>query len=197
MTEEKEYVEIKYFFTQDEKNKLAFSLAERSVEKSELEEEKKASASQYKAKIDGVAANIHILSRHIKDGWEHRKVYATKRKNLLAGIWEWIDPETGEVIKSERLVGKDMQLSLDEQRAYEEQMRQQNEPIDVEPDSQGPFLLGSGELPPADEPEEPGHIEDIEHEDVQDDDPEVDPDPLDDEQPEEKPKKPRGRPRRQ
>ncbi|OZI09972.1 hypothetical protein BWI93_01125 [Siphonobacter sp. BAB-5385] len=189
MSELKEYVEIKYFYSQEEKNNLAISLAEKTVEKSELEEEKKASGSQYKSKIDGLAANMNILSRQIKDGWEHRKIYARKRKSLLLGIWEWVDEETGEVIKTERLSGKDMQLSIEEQRAYEEQQRMQNEPIDD--DSKGPYLLGSGDQPKDDS----GVVEDIDHEDVNEEkpgeQPEEDPDPLDEEEPEQKPKRPR------
>lgn len=108
----KENISYKYFFTPAEREENARKLADAQIGKMELEDEKKAVTSEYKAKIDGKDSEIKLISRHIIDGYTTRTKYALKRKNFDAKVWEWVDEDTGDVLKTEPLMPKDLQQDI-------------------------------------------------------------------------------------
>jgi hypothetical protein len=110
-----EYVNIKHVLTQEERNDMAFTLAEKQIEMNSLEDEKKSVTSSYKAKIDAKKAEINVLSGNIKDGYVFHSLYCEKRRNVKKKQWEWWDTQNGEMIKVEPFQGKDYQISTDDQ----------------------------------------------------------------------------------
>lgn len=121
-----EYVEIKHYFSQEERNNIASKLAEKQIEIGELEDDKKSAASRFKAEIDARTAEVKLFSRQIKDGFVFLNVYADVHRNFKEKQWEWIDPTTGEVVKTKPFEGKDFQMTIDDESdvvdgEYEEQ----------------------------------------------------------------------------
>jgi hypothetical protein len=108
----KENISYKYFFSPAEREDNARKLADAQIGKMELEDEKKAVTSEYKAKIDGKDSEIKLISRHIIDGYTTKTKYALKQKNYTQKVWEWVDEDTGEVVKTEPLSPKDMQQDI-------------------------------------------------------------------------------------
>lgn len=109
-----EYINIKHILTQEERNEMAFSLAEKQLEKNMLEDEKKSVTSSYKAKIDAKNAEINVLSGNVKDGYVFVSIYSDRRKNTVTRQWEWWNPETGEIVKTEPFSPKDYQTNIDD-----------------------------------------------------------------------------------
>jgi hypothetical protein len=109
---QKEMVTYKYYFNEDERADNAQSLAQATVAKAEIEDEKKAVMSEYKAKIDAQVSLLNLISRHVIDGYTTKSKYAVKRKNFADAVWEWVDEDTGEIIKTETLSPKDRQQDI-------------------------------------------------------------------------------------
>ena len=109
-----EYVNAKHYLSQEERNEMAMSLAEKHIDITNLQEEKKGVVSEYTAKIDVKKAEINLMSTHIKDGYITRSVHAQKKKNFFTKQWEWIDPNTGEILKKEAFTGSDFQMRVDD-----------------------------------------------------------------------------------
>lgn len=121
-----EFIDVKHILTQDERNQMSFSLAEKQIEISGLEDEKKSVTSTYKAKIDAKTAEVKLLSHQIKDGYITLTVHAEKRRNYMEKRWEWWDTASGEMVKTEPFAGTDFQMTTDD-------VDDQGEPIqDVE-----------------------------------------------------------------
>jgi len=109
-----EFINVKHVLTQDERNQMSFELAEKQIEISGLEDEKKGVASTFKAKIDAKTAEVKLLSHQIKDGYITLTTTAEKRRNFQEKRWEWWDVTTGEMVKSEPFVGSDFQMTTDD-----------------------------------------------------------------------------------
>jgi len=109
-----EYVDSKHILSQDERNQMGLNLASKHIEVGDLLEEKKANVSQYTAKIDAKKAEISLLSTQINNGYVILSVYAEKRRNFTDKVWEWIDPNTGEIVKTEPFMGNDFQMRTDD-----------------------------------------------------------------------------------
>ncbi|GAB4052492.1 hypothetical protein [Spirosoma litoris] len=108
----KEMVTYTHHFTKEEQEENNLALAHARVAVTELEDEKKAVMSQYKAKIDAKTSDMNLLARFVIDKCTSRSKYAAKTKNFTKGLWEWIDEETGEIIKTEKLSPKDLQQDI-------------------------------------------------------------------------------------
>lgn len=108
----KENISYKYVFNSYEKENNSQLLAQTQVAKMELEDEKKALASEFKAKIDAKQSEINLLSRYVIDGYTTKSMFALKTKNFATMQWEWVNEDTGEIIKREPLVGKDRQQDI-------------------------------------------------------------------------------------
>lgn len=115
-----EFINVKHFLTQDERNSMSFDLAEKQIEFSGLEDEKKSVVSTYKAKMDAKMAEVKLLSHQIKDGYITLTINAERRRNTDEKRWEWWDPNTGEMVKQEPFVGSDFQMTTEDLEAQKE-----------------------------------------------------------------------------
>ena len=118
-----EFINVKHFLTQDERNSMSFDLAEKQIDISGLEDEKKSVVSTYKAKIDAKTAEVKLLSHQIKDGYITLTINAEKRRNTKEKRWEWWDPNTGEMVKQEPFVGSDFQMTTEDLESQEEEVQ--------------------------------------------------------------------------
>jgi len=64
-------IKAKHVFDTDEKAAIAMRLADTQAELDEAKDERKAIGSQYKAKIDGAAANVRVLSNQLRRFYDH------------------------------------------------------------------------------------------------------------------------------
>jgi len=112
MEEDLEDIEIKHDLTQDERNEMNTQLTDKLIEISEVEDEKKAKAAQFKARLDGLNGDVNLLARQLRDGYIFYTVSAERRRNYLLKRWEYVNPETGELLKSEPFMGRDFQMRV-------------------------------------------------------------------------------------
>lgn len=112
MTGTMEYIDHKHILTQDERNEMGMQLAEKQIEIQTLLEEKKGVTSSYTAKVDIKKAEISLAATQIKDGYIILSVYAERRRNFRDKVWEWMDPNTGEVLKTKPFEGTDFQMRV-------------------------------------------------------------------------------------
>lgn len=68
----KEIIPCKYVFTNSDKLELGNKLAEANNKLSELDDERKRVTSDYKARMDGIQADVNLLSGKISNGYETR-----------------------------------------------------------------------------------------------------------------------------
>lgn len=109
-----ENVEYRHEFDEVEKAEIAKMLAAKNSEKFGLEEAKKSVNSDFKAKIDECNAHISLLSTQYNQGWTYKMIRAIKRKNYERTRWEWINPETFEIIKTNPFSAADYQTNFSE-----------------------------------------------------------------------------------
>lgn len=72
---------LKYQFTHDEIHAKGIELARISSEAIAIENERKAVAAEFKAKIDTKEAEIGVLGNHINNGYEYRYIQCTEILN--------------------------------------------------------------------------------------------------------------------
>ncbi|MVM34420.1 hypothetical protein GO755_30595 [Spirosoma sp. HMF4905] len=101
-----------HHFTKAEQEENNQAMAHARIAITELEDEKKAVMSQYKAKIDAKTGDMNLLARYMIDKYTTRSKYALKQKNFTTMMWEWVDEDTGEILKKEPLMGKDRQQDI-------------------------------------------------------------------------------------
>jgi hypothetical protein len=104
---------LKCLFTEEEISEKSKRLAQNCKERSEYEEAKKATVSDFKSKIDGLSAHISLLSNHINNGYEYRDVECEVRMNVPAvGSKTIIRKDTGEIVTIEAMRPEEMQEDL-------------------------------------------------------------------------------------
>lgn len=103
----------KYFFSEDEKKEISKTLANKHVDMSIIEDEKKSVMSKYKDRIDRFKLDINILSRNIIDGHEYRDFECYIEKDYDAHIKRYIDIHTEETIDERPLDPSDYQQEMD------------------------------------------------------------------------------------
>lgn len=77
MEDPKNYRETRHlrrYYTNEEKLRMSDQLASSNQTLSQLEEEKKSIASEYKSRMDGIKTNISRLADNIRAGYEDRPV---------------------------------------------------------------------------------------------------------------------------
>jgi hypothetical protein len=101
-----------YKFTQDEINQKAKQLARASVEKNQIEDEKKSTMSVFTSRIDGKKAEINIISEHINSGRET----VTKTCDIEFDYDNQIKVFffEGAEVGREKMTRSDLQLQIDE-----------------------------------------------------------------------------------
>ncbi len=102
----------KYEFTEDEKRELSKRLANENQNKQRLDDEKKAVASNFKAKIDSAISSINLFASQISNGYEHRNFRCFKLLNFNRKMREFYDVDSGELIKEEPFLPGDYQMKL-------------------------------------------------------------------------------------
>jgi hypothetical protein len=98
-------------------------LGEKITAKAELEEAKKASASEFKLKIENVDLEIYTLGHVVTKGEEHRPVPVTKRANHERGLVEFVRLDTGEVYSSRAMSHDERQAGLFDEDAEHSKKR--------------------------------------------------------------------------
>lgn len=147
----KENVSYRYNFTKEEQEINSQLMANAAVAIGELEDEKKAIASEYKAKIDAKTAELNLLSRHVIDKYTQKTSYLNKRKNFDTMRWEWFDDD-GVLLKTEPLAGKDRQRDIDFDGPQPDETTQANRQAEPQATEQDAEPVGGDEsltdLPP-------------------------------------------------
>ena len=102
----------KYTFSDKEKVGIAKTLASKNLEKDRLESEKKSVMSSFKAKTDGVLAEINELSGHYSTGYKYQYYKCFVEINRKDKTKAYKDVETGKVIEERKLTQEDKQYKL-------------------------------------------------------------------------------------
>ncbi len=96
----------KYYFTDFEKQEIAVTLANKQVDKTAVEDEKKSSMSDFKDQIDRLSLDINKMSRLIINGYENR--------DFGMHVKRFIDIRTKNVIDERPLDPSDYQGQFDD-----------------------------------------------------------------------------------
>lgn len=136
----------KYKFSEEELRKIAETLAMKTQELAEIEEEKKAVASAFKERGDRVSAEQRSAARKYKDGYEMRNIECEGRRDYDAGIIRYIRTDTGEIAQETQMSMAERQLTLESAMndATEDQSLE-----DEEADEEAEIEVTDSNLPPA------------------------------------------------
>lgn len=111
-------IELPYKFTEDELIKLGHDLAEMRNDYDALEEEKKATAAQYKAKMDDLKVKMDNVGKYIIDGEVQRMTKCEVRLNdPVVGKKTLYRQDTGEVAAIQQMDEKEMQTNIFDMQA--------------------------------------------------------------------------------
>lgn len=106
----KERVTISYEFTKQELEAKGLQLSQACATRNQLEDEKKKVTSEFKYKIDGVNAEINLISKHISEKFEMRRVEADMEIDYdTQKRYYYVD---GVLVKSEQIREEDYQLQF-------------------------------------------------------------------------------------
>jgi len=110
---------LKYEFTHDEIHQKGIELARLSTESQSIENERKAVAAEFKAKLDTKDAEIAVIGNHINNGYEYRYIQCTIILNQPnTGKKTVTRNDTGEVVKIEDMTPDEMQSELEFDEKY-------------------------------------------------------------------------------
>lgn len=125
---------LQYQFSHDEIHLKGLELARLSSEAEAIENERKSVASEFKAKLDSIASQMHELGRHINNGYEHRYIECTvKYHDPNTGIKSTYRNDNGELVKKETMTGAEMQEEIDFEALPEEPEKDTLEEFQYEP----------------------------------------------------------------
>ncbi|SME89261.1 hypothetical protein [Desulfovibrio gilichinskyi] len=103
---------LQYSFTAEELAEKAQIMSEQSTLKAELEDQKKAVMSDFKAQIDKCDADLNLAAKHYRDKWMMKNVTCIKRMNYDNGMVEFIRTDTDEIYKSRKMEGDELNIPL-------------------------------------------------------------------------------------
>jgi predicted nuclease with TOPRIM domain len=103
---------LKHQLTTEEKRELSESMADNQAKLEELEDEKKAVASDYKSRIETVQGEIRRESNTYRQGWDLRDIQCCEVQNFSKGTVTVNRLDTGEVIKSRPMTHDERTLEL-------------------------------------------------------------------------------------
>lgn len=105
---------LKYEFTHEEIHAKGIELARISSEAQSIENERKAVAAEFKAKIDTKDAEIGVLGNHINNGYEYRYIQCTVILNQPnSGKKTIVRNDTNETVRVEDMTPDEMQSELE------------------------------------------------------------------------------------
>lgn len=111
ISEEKELHQIRYIFSDAEKQTFSMQLADTCQLKHKTENEKKEAASSFKAKIDSQDGHISLLSTRIAQGFEFRTESCIVKKDFKKGVKQYY--YDGVLVDTVQLTPEDTQLRLE------------------------------------------------------------------------------------
>ena len=104
----------KYVFTEEEKRDIAETLAIKTQEYSEKEEEKKSVMSSYTDQMKKLDIEKAQNARMYKDGYEMRNIECEVERNTLEGFVRYIRTDTGEEVAKRKMSMSERQLTIDQ-----------------------------------------------------------------------------------
>ena len=113
----KEY--LKCELTEEEIKELGAGLARKYSEITDLEDQKKALASDFKSQIDSATALASTMARKIQNGYEFRNVDCEIRKDYIDTTVRLIRLDTGEIVKERPMEPNELQGKLFNQEIEE------------------------------------------------------------------------------
>lgn len=103
----------KYKFTVEEKKQMASDLAQKQIDKSIVEDEKKSVMAGYKDRIDRFNWEINKLSRNVVDGYEIRDFECRIVKDFKAHVKKYICIHSKKLIDTRPLDPMDYQREME------------------------------------------------------------------------------------
>lgn len=108
-------IEIRYVFTEEERNALGPKIARLSQDKQEKEDEKKEAVQGFNAEIKAIEKTFNENVNRLNNGWEMRIVPARSYKNYATSEWEYYSVENYDLLKTEPFGPYDFQMDVDDE----------------------------------------------------------------------------------
>lgn len=102
----------KYTFNEEEKKKIATTMAEQVGQLHELQEQKKSLVSDIKSKMDAVTSTITTCARKIKDGYEMKSMNCRIEKVYERQQIRFIREDNDEVVEVRPMNPDELQLKM-------------------------------------------------------------------------------------
>ena len=103
---------VKYTFTDEEKKNIATDMAQKIVTLQQVDDNLKAIKSDFKSQIDGIQAGINLAATKMNNGYEMRSVKCEVVPNWNKKVWEYINVDTGLVVKEKDMTTNDLQMKM-------------------------------------------------------------------------------------
>jgi hypothetical protein len=104
---------VKYTFTDNEKKDIATDMAQKIVTLQQVDDNLKAIKSDFKSQIDGIQAGINLAATKMNNGYEMRSVKCEVVPNWKKKVWEYINVDTGLMVKEKGMTSNDLQMKLE------------------------------------------------------------------------------------
>lgn len=104
----------KYSFSEEEKRDIAETLAQKTQELSEVDQERKSVMSSYKERIDRITSEQSQSARLYKDGYEMRDIECIVERDIVVGEVRYIRTDTGEVAHRKKMTMAERQMNIDQ-----------------------------------------------------------------------------------
>ena len=102
---------VRHYLAPEELRERASEMAQSIIEGQRAAEELTSIKSQYKAKIDGIAARVALKAQEHRDGYVLKTMKCPA--SIIGNLFEVRHPETNEVIISRPATDRDKQVCLD------------------------------------------------------------------------------------
>ena len=103
---------VKHTFTEEEKKQIAQDMAQKVSELAQLEDQKKAVASQIKSEIDKKQAEVNISATHLNTGYEMRSVKCEVERDYKRRLIRYIRIDNGQIGREVTMTNEDLQKQL-------------------------------------------------------------------------------------
>lgn len=114
-----------YHFNGEELLQIGKDISQQLADLRQLENHKKAVVSEFKAKMDAKESEIQINSGYIQNGFCYRNYECYLVRNFDAGIREYFDIHTGDLITTEKLTPDDYQTKIDLEQSQKDDAEDQ------------------------------------------------------------------------
>ena len=104
----------KYEFSAEEKRDNAQTLAIKTQDLEQAEDEKKSVMSTYKERIDKIALEVKSAARMYKDGYEMRDIECVVERDFDSGVVKFVRTDNGEIARTSKMTMAERQLTVDD-----------------------------------------------------------------------------------